>query len=75
VYGEPFEKTDKDQYYIQLRKVYRELVSTRWRGWLRHYAISQKAADSIRDEVTGIFDLILSAALWPRDDPVSNTNE
>ena len=31
------------------------LLSTRWRSWLRHCAISRKVAVSIPDGVIGIF--------------------
>jgi hypothetical protein len=45
--------------------------------WLRHYAISQKVAGSIPDEVIGFFpiDLILPAALGPGVYSASNRNE
>jgi hypothetical protein len=36
---------------------YKDFVGTRQRDWSRHYATSRKFGGSIRDEVSGLFDL------------------
>jgi hypothetical protein len=49
-------KTNKTSRYHDIcRNLYIDSGDARWRNWLRHYAKNRQVADSIPDDVIGIF--------------------
>jgi hypothetical protein len=61
---------------LRMYSTYPRTKVTRWRIWLRHWAVSRKAADSILDGVIEIFiDIILRLHYSPGFDSASNINE
>jgi len=49
----------------ELKDVEKNILDMRWHSWLRYCSTSWNFMGLMHDGVTGIFDVVLPAAIWP----------